>query len=337
MTPLTIVMYHYVRDLRHSPFPAIKGLPKKLFVEQVAYLKRHYTVVSGGDLIGAVASGSELPPNPLLLTFDDGYLDHYTEVFPILDREGISGCFFPPVRCVSEDKVLDVNKIHFLLAAVPAKSELVQRIFRLIDEYGPRFGCQGKMYYWDRCAVASRFDPREVGFIKRVLQRELPEGLRRLMVDALFREFVSSDEASFARELYMNEDQILCLHRHGMSIGSHGDAHCWLDRIDRAAQEREIDASLQFLRRIHGSLDGWIMCYPYGGYNESLLSVLRARNCTVGLTTRVGLADLGRDDPLTLPRLDTNDLPKAADAPPNEWTLQSGLVRAGTAASFGLQ
>jgi peptidoglycan/xylan/chitin deacetylase (PgdA/CDA1 family) len=336
VTSLTIVMYHYVRDLRHSRFPAINGLPKEQFEEQVLYLKRHYTVVSGDDLIGAVASGSELPPNPLLLTFDDGYLDHYTEVFPILDREGLSGCFFPPVRCVSESKMLDVNKVHFVLASVPDKGELVQRIFRLIDEFGPRFGCRGKAYYWDRCDVAKRFDPREVVFIKRVLQRELPEELRRLMIDALFREYVSTDEASFARELYMNEAQILCLRRHGMYVGSHGYAHCWLDSIDRVAQEREVDASLAFLRRINGPMAGWIMCYPHGAYDESLLSVLKARNCTVGLTTRVGLANLERDDPLTLPRLDTNDLPKAADAPPNAWTLQAGLVREGAGSSSGL-
>lgn len=323
MAPLTIVMYHYVRNLNRSRFPAIKGLATELFKEQVAYFKRHYTIVSGDDLIGAVSTGSELPPNPLLLTFDDGYLDHYTEVFPILDREGVSGCFFPPVRAVVEDVVLDVNKIHFVLASVSDKSGLVARIFRLLDEFGPQFSCLDKQFYWEQCAVAKRFDPREVVFIKHVLQRELPEPLRRLLIDVLFREYVSSDEASFARELYMNEDQILCLRRHGMFIGSHGDAHLWLNRLDRTRQEQEIDASLDLLDRINGSRNGWIMCYPYGAYDESLLSILRCRNCTVGLTTKVGLANLRQDDPLTLPRLDTNDLPMFADAPPNEWTLQA--------------
>ncbi|WP_406700183.1 polysaccharide deacetylase family protein [Singulisphaera sp. Ch08] len=323
MAPLTIVMYHYVRNLRRSRFPAIKGLSTERFKEQIGYFKRHYTIVSGADLIGAVASGQELPPNALLLTFDDGYLDHYTEVFPILDREGISGCFFPPARCVVEDVVLDVNKIHFVLASVPNTSELVQRVFGLLDEYGPRFRAEDKQDYWERCAMAKRFDSREVVFIKRLLQRELPEELRRLMIDALFRQYVSSDEASFARELYMNEDQILCLHRHGMHLGSHGYAHVWLNRLGRIEQEQEIDTSLEFLRRINGKNDGWMMCYPYGAYDESLLSVLRLRNCTVGLTTRVDLADLSHDDPLTLPRLDTNDLPKTADAPPAQWTLQT--------------
>ncbi len=59
------------------------------------------------------------------------------------------------------------------------------------------------------------------------------------------------------------------------------------------------------------------MCYPYGAYDESLLLLLETPQLHgSGSTTKVGLADLGSDDPLTFPRLDTNDLPKAADASP---------------------
>ena len=92
---LTIVMYHYVRDLRHSRYPEIKGLTTHEFEEQIQYIKRHYNVISGGDLINAMAESARLPPLPLLLTFDDGYMDHFTEVFPILDRENCLPVSFP--------------------------------------------------------------------------------------------------------------------------------------------------------------------------------------------------------------------------------------------------
>jgi len=65
------------------------------------------------------------------------------------------------------------------------------------------------------------------------------------------------------------------------------------------------------------------MCYPYGAYNHSLLNLLKDRGCVVGLTTHVGIADLKQDVPLTLPRLDTNDLPKNSNASPNEWTIKA--------------
>ena len=319
---LSIIMYHYVRELRYSRFPEVKGLPTDQFREQIGYIKKYYDVISGDELLSVVESGEALPPRALLLTFDDGYVDHFTQVFPILDRERVPACFFPPAKCILEGKVLDVNKIHFVLASVPNKGDIVDYIFHMLDEYGAHFQTQDKNYYWDKLAVENRFDPKEVVFIKRILQRELPEELRQITINSLFQKYVSSDEVSFSKELYMTIDQIMCLSRNGMYIGSHGYDHYWLDTLDQVAQEREIELSLQFLQRSGSRIDSWVMCYPYGAYNDSLLSILGSKGCRIGLTTKVGIANLRRDNLLTLPRLDTNDLPKNVNAAPNQWTLQ---------------
>ena len=55
--------------------------------------------------------------------------------------------------------------------------------------------------------------------------------------------------------------------------------------------------------------DDYTMCYPYGGFNGSLIEVLRARQIQFGFTVEARIADLDVDDRLTLPRVDTNDLP----------------------------
>ncbi|MEP6495784.1 MAG: polysaccharide deacetylase family protein [bacterium] len=322
--PLTIVTYHYVRDLEHSRYPNIRGLAAADFARQVSYLKRHYTIIGGHDLITAVTDGVALPANALLLTFDDGYADHYTEVFPVLDREGISGCFFPPARCVVDHVVLDVNKIHFVLACTPDARLLVEYVSAQIAQNESRLGLETAGEYWNRLAVADRYDSAEIVFVKRMLQRELPLELRASIIDELFRRYVSTDEASFARELYMTADQLRVLCRHGMYVGSHGYDHFWLNRLSRTDQEAEIDRSLTFLSSVGAGVGPWIMCYPYGAYNDTLLEVLRSRNCAVALTTEVDIADLAMHSPLTLPRLDTNDFPKIADAEPSTWTMKIG-------------
>jgi len=321
---LTIVMYHYVRDLRHSRYPEIKGLSKDDFEEQIQYIKKHYNVISGPELMDAVIEGAPLPPRPLILTFDDGYIDHFTEVFPVLDRENLPGCFFPPAKCILEHKVLGVNKIHFVLASTPEKRTLVEYIFKQIDENRSRYNLLTSAEYWEKLGTPSRFDPAEVIFCKRILQRELPVELRQAITDELFSQYVTTDEASFSRELYMIPDQLGMLHRRGMYVGSHGYDHFWLNTLAAQEQEREIDQSLAFLKSVGSDIRHWIMCYPYGAYNESLLSVLKSRNCIIGLTTEVGLARLGEQNPLILPRLDTNDLPKDSNAEVNEWTVKAG-------------
>lgn len=310
---LSIIMYHYVRELRHSRFSEIKGLETDHFKEQISYIKKYYNVIGGADLLAAVAAGSlaALPPSAVLLTFDDGYIDHFTQVFPILRRERLTGCFFPPARCVLENQVLDVNKIHFVLAVLPDKQAIVDSIFTFLDEYSAHYQIPGKDYYWKKLAVPNRFDRKEVIFIKRILQRELPEELRQLIINDLFRKHVTSDEVSFAKELYMSEDQILCMRESGMYIGSHGWGHYWLDSLDPVSQKREIELALDFLRRIGTPVDRWMMCYPYGAYNDSLLSLISGAGCRIGVTTATGIANLERDNLLTLPRLDTSDVPRS--------------------------
>lgn len=320
MSKLTIVMYHYVRDLHCSRFPKIKGLQVDAFKEQVSYLKRHYVPISAYDLMDAIETGSELPSNSVLLTFDDGYIDHFTEVFPILDKENISGCFFPPAKCILENKVLDVNKIHFILASVDDKQALVSSLFRSLEQYRSSFCLKTDTYYWDTYGKPSRYDDAAVVFIKRMLQHELPEKLRNIIVDELFGTFVSRDERSFAKELYMTTEQVACLQRNGMYVGSHGFDHYWLSALSEEKQREEIEQSLLFLQTIGSDTSRWIMCFPYGAYNNSTLTILREKKCVVGLTTKVDIVDFSLESELTLPRLDTNDLPMQSDASINEWT-----------------
>jgi hypothetical protein len=59
-------------------------------------------------------------------------------------------------------------------------------------------------------------------------------------------------------------------------------------------------------------------------HSPGLVDILRREGYGGSFTTEVRVADFSRDDPLTLPRLDTNDLPKRADAAPNDWTARAG-------------
>ena len=93
MRKCAIIMYHYVRELQYTRYPGIKGLKTSLFKEQLAYMRKYYNFVRHTDLLDAIYKGKELPPTAAWLTFDDAYLDHYNNVFPILDDWGIQGGF----------------------------------------------------------------------------------------------------------------------------------------------------------------------------------------------------------------------------------------------------
>ena len=316
-------MYHFVRELSCTRYPNIKALLTSEFKNQLAYIEKHYQFVTIDECIQAIYSNDlkRFPHNSILLTFDDAYIDHFLTVFPILEEKKIPGCFFPPAKAILDDKVLDVNKLHFLLASKNIEF-LIHDIYTCLDKYRSTYSLKSNNYYFTKLAHDSRFDSKEVIFIKKLLQVELDEALRKLIIDELFRKYVTNDEKAFSRELYMSVDQLRCMIRNGMYVGSHGYDHYFLNSLSPEKQEQEINLSLQFLERIGSPTNTWVMCYPYGAYNESLIDILKRRNCKLGLTTKVGIANLSRDNAFTIERLDTNDFPKAMHVKMNSWTKQ---------------
>ena len=309
---LTIVMYHYIRDFARTRYPGIRGLDQAAFLRQLDYLSANHTIVRMQDVIAAKRTGCALPPNAALLTFDDAYAEHYDFVFPTLFDRGLQGSFFAPVAPVRDRALLDVNRIHFILAATLDHPARVSALLDArVQAAQAEWGLDTVAAYRAQWAQPNRFDDAETIYIKRMLQTVLPEALRNQIAQDLFANFVGMDEAAFAAELYITEAQAKLMQSCGMYFGSHGASHYWLNRIPHDVQVREVDQSLSFLRAIGSPVDDfWVMCYPYGGWNDDLLGVLRAHNCTLGLTTEVATADLATHNALTLPRYDTNDFPR---------------------------
>ena len=92
-----ILMYHHIALPPPDADPVRRdlSLPPEAFEEQLQYLvKQGYTSITLSDLIHHLARGAPLPPKPVILTFDDGYRDAYTEAFPLLQKYGMTGTFF---------------------------------------------------------------------------------------------------------------------------------------------------------------------------------------------------------------------------------------------------
>lgn len=305
---VTIVMYHYVRPLARTRFPDIKGLDLEDFRAQIELIDRHYEVISLPQLIGAIDGEHALPENAALLTFDDGYADHYDYAMPILDEHGISGIFFPPVTVVRERRVLDVNKIHFILASGIDIHKLIKRMHAHLRNYRDEYNLPAEKSLFERYAAASRFDPKEVIYVKRLLQKGLPEKVRSAIVDALFTDIVTRDEEAFAEELYMSEDQLRYALGNGFFVGGHGVEHVWLDSLHLQKKKKEIVQSKQFLMDLGVPKSILSIAYPYGAWDKEVHQLAKILNFRAGFTTDVDVANVGLYDSLLLPRCDTNDL-----------------------------
>lgn len=312
MSRLNICMYHYIRDLCHSRYPEIKGLDVRLFRKQCLFFKENFKVVRMEQVIEAVKGGTTLPENALLLTFDDGYVDNYTYALPILEEFGFQGSFFIPGKTFTTHQLLDVNKIHYILASADI-NKLIQDLFERMNFYrGKEYDFPSNQELFEEYALANRFDGKETVFVKRILQNVLPESLRNQISSDLFEKYVGVSEELLAYELYMTSDQIMTMKRHGMYIGVHGYDHYWLGKLPKEKMEEDITKALEVMNEFIDNKE-WVMNYPYGSYNTDVISFIREQGACLGLTTNVRVADLMHDSKYELPRLDCNDFPPKSE------------------------
>ena len=87
-----VLVYHYVEIVLDEKDTIRKSLntPPYLFIKQIETLKNAgYTFITASELIDILNGKISLPQKPVLITFDDGYRDFYTDVFPILKKYNI--------------------------------------------------------------------------------------------------------------------------------------------------------------------------------------------------------------------------------------------------------
>ena len=92
-----ILMYHYVSTPPEDAdvYRVDLSVEPAVFREQMTYLAANgYSTIDFYDLSLAITGKLELPPKPVIITLDDGYVDNYHQAFPILREFGFKATFF---------------------------------------------------------------------------------------------------------------------------------------------------------------------------------------------------------------------------------------------------
>lgn len=112
-----ILLYHHITNDEFSDWEAISLISPKDFRLHMTAIKVHFTPISLREYYNYVAceDGSiDIPDNPIIVTFDDGYLSNYEIAYPILKELEIPATIFVVTDTVGavagEGKV---NNSHF--------------------------------------------------------------------------------------------------------------------------------------------------------------------------------------------------------------------------------
>lgn len=318
--PCSIIMYHYVRNMAGTPYPAIHGLTIPKFEAQLDYIQKNFTVISlrrymsyltGNIRIGpdaelaldAVYTG--IPSNACILTFDDGLRDHYSNVFPILKKRGLTATFFPLTEPIVDGTVADVHKAHFLFAKIGTE-RFAKEYNEFLKALYPKISKHYLVSDDEKLEPKYRWDDNLTANLKYSISR-MPELSKREILKVIWKCHFN-DEKDFCRELYMSIPEMREMSASGMTFGGHTHTHPSLSHLTIEEQREEIRRSKGILEVVLGYRMEFFS-YPYGSFNRATLQVLKEHSYTAAVTTDTGV-NKGKADPFKLKRMDTNDLPQ---------------------------
>ena len=108
--PLTILMYHSIQEkLCGGPCSYYDlRITVEAFHRQMKYLNDNgFNIISLDEYAQARMTDRVLPPRPVVITFDDGYMDNYTNAYPVLKEFGFKATIFLAVDYINTGSPAD--------------------------------------------------------------------------------------------------------------------------------------------------------------------------------------------------------------------------------------
>ncbi len=259
------------------------------FARQMTLLQKSFSPVSEGDIMSALEGGKKLPPNPVWVTFDDGFKDNFILAYPILKEHRIPATFFVTTGYV--------NRTHFpcdeCLFNAFQRTNLAHFIFQI----------GGQTHTFDLSRNGSRMSEalRCVGLLR---DKNLLDGAH---VTRLFDALGVDGEQ--VRPLFMSWDDILTLSQDGFSIGAHTVTHPSMAFLSEQDTLDEVGVSKSEIET-HIGRPVYSFAYPFGKKKQYAVhrsdAVLAKLGIRLAVTTEGGANSLRLLDRFQLKRFGTS-------------------------------
>jgi peptidoglycan/xylan/chitin deacetylase (PgdA/CDA1 family) len=259
---LAIVTYHGVLPPGYEPVDsAFDGnlISAETLRRQLRLLKSHFNVISPEGALAWLEGRSELPRRAVLITCDDGLLNHLTDMLPVLQQEGLRCLFFVTGISAKENDPRERSMLWYeelfllLLRAPDGKFQVSCEGLAIAGELGSRE--QTRATWWNCVQELSRLAPESRTACIRILRKQF--GLQAQPGLDL------SNGAQCRRFGLMNADEIRELAAAGMTIGAHTVSHPILSQAPAALARGEITECKAQIEAVLQQ-EVWAFAYPFG-------------------------------------------------------------------------
>jgi len=158
-----ILMYHSISDnlfAKSHPYYQINASPK-VFARQMRWMRQNgYQTMNLTEMLAAMETGQDLSKK-VVITFDDGYQDFYTDALPVLKQCGFTATIF-----LATDRIQDTS------ARFEGADYLTWREVRELQAEGIRFGSHTVTHPDLRSLGPDHID-YELGYSKETIEQKL--------------------------------------------------------------------------------------------------------------------------------------------------------------------
>jgi peptidoglycan/xylan/chitin deacetylase (PgdA/CDA1 family) len=285
---LLVLCYHGISAFDEHEWNPELYMPTSVFRRRLEILRDGgYYVVPLDEAVDRLYAG-DLPPRSVVITFDDGAADFYTQAFPLLREFGFPSTVYLTTYYSRYNRpVFDVTLPYLLWKG---RGTTLDR------------DVVGQAGEWRLSDPGQREAAR-----KAIWAHALASKLGGAAKDALLEELAGRLGVDFAelrarRILHlMKESEVAEVAANGVSIQLHTHHH----RTPREPSSfaREIEVNREHIDELTGQTSQrWHFCYPNGWYHPEFVPWLRqlevrsATTCEPGMATRA-------TEPILLPRL----------------------------------
>ncbi|MCL6524507.1 MAG: polysaccharide deacetylase family protein [Thermoflavifilum sp.] len=282
-----VLMYHHIGQVHRSD-PWNMSVDLAAFEQQLQLLASAFEVRPLSEILNVVQA-QQVGKQIVCLTFDDGYAEHYTQVFPLLQRYKLPATFFIPSAYLQPDYLCwweVVDHVYLDHDPVPPITDVLPR--RDVFDEQARSSLlvtqpSDAMVAYHAWHVRMKANPRQE-------QRWARELLRRC------------GHAADVLPPMLTENQLLEMAADPLiSIGGHGFHHHALGLMSRRQQWKEIITNKQHLETLLGKPIAYF-AYPHGHYNEFTPKLVQKAGYRLACSTSTDL-DTPDINPYEIPRV----------------------------------
>ena len=243
-----------------------------IFELQMQFLKEYFHVLSFSELLNIWKERVwDKEKRYCVITFDDGWLDNYTNAYPILKKYNFPATIFLPTALIDTDKWFWPDKMSYM------------------------------MHHYFNNSASKQEDSISLNKIDSAIQKYKESSDKEIedIIEKMSREL----NIKIPNErMLLNWKEIEEMSKHGISFGSHTCNHKILTKLSTTEIKKELKESLHTLEEKKINYVP-AFCYPNGNYTHEISEQVKGAGYQAAVSTKFGYENGGSKDLFGLKRI----------------------------------